>query len=151
MKARLYKGAAVLLFSALLVGCQDADTEEEDSVTEEEDSHTEHDHDHDHESEERADAEVAEIEGLSDHYHTGDTVSLTASSETAEDTDGHWHWYYRDSEEEEWTAFEGEYEDTLETDAVEDREIKATYYDEAHNVISESEAITIPIDDHDDE
>ncbi|CAM4359654.1 ZinT/AdcA family metal-binding protein [Lacicoccus alkaliphilus] len=171
MKRKVYKGAAVLLFSALLVGCQDADPEEQDLETEEESaqqeeegSHADHDHeseehdhdheseehDHDHESEEHADAEVAEIEGLSDHYHTGDTVTLTASSEAAEDADGHWHWYYRDGEEDEWAAFEGEYEETLETEAVASQEIKATYYDESHNVISESEPLTISIDNHDD-
>lgn len=154
MRTRVYKGAAAHLFSALLVGCQDAETEEQDLEAEEEsaqqeDSHA--DHDHDHESEDQADAEVAEVEGLSGHYHTGDIVSLTALSEAAEDTDGHWHWYYRDDEEDEWTAFEGEYEDTLETDAVEAQEIKATYYDESHNVISESEPLTIAIDNHDDD
>lgn len=151
MKKRLYKGTAVLLFSALLVGCQNAETQEDDESADDESAHEEHDHDHAHESGENEDVEIAEIEGHSDHYHTGDTVNLTASSDEAENTDGHWHWYYRDSEEGEWEAFEGEYEDGLETEAVESQEIKATLYDESHNIISESEPVVISIDDHDDD
>lgn len=149
MKKRFYKGTAVLLFSALLVGCQNAETEEVVESAEEESPHAEHDHDHDHDSEENKDVEVAEIEGLSHHYHTGDTVNLTVSSDEAENTDGHWHWYYSESEEGKWKAFEGEYDDALETEAVEAQEIKAILYDESHNVISESESVRISIDDHD--
>lgn len=151
MKNRLYKGTAVLLFSALLVGCQNAETQEDAESTDDESAHEEHDHDHAHESGENEDVEAAEIEGHSDHYHTGDTVNLTVSSDEAENTDGHWHWYYRDGEEGEWEAFEGEYEDALETEAVESQEIKATLYDESHNIISESEPVVISIDDHDDD
>ena len=36
MRTRVYKGAAAHLFSALLVGCQDAETEEQDLEAEEE-------------------------------------------------------------------------------------------------------------------
>lgn len=150
MKTRLYRGASVLLFAAFLAGCQDTQSETEEDVngteaeTTQEEAHEEHDHDH--ESDEQTDE--AQIEGLSDHYHTGDTVSLTVSSEGG-DTDGHWHWYQREDEDSEWEAFEGEFEDTLETEAVDGMQIKATLYDDDHDVVSESQTVTVSIDDHD--
>lgn len=156
MKKTLYKGTTVLLFSAFLVGCQDSESGTEETLPQEEndseenheqesDDHADHDHGHNHESEENV--EEAHIEGLSDHYHTGDTVTLTASSEV--DTDGHWHWYQRDDENSEWQAFEGELENTIETEAVDGMQIKAAFYDDDHNLVSESEAVTVSIDDHD--
>ncbi len=157
MKTRLYKSASVLLFAAFLAGCQDTQSETEEDVngteaetTQEEEAHEEHDHDHNHDHESDEHTDEAQIEGLSDHYHTGDTVSLTATSDV-NDTDGHWHWYQREDEDSEWEAFEDEFEDTLETEAVDGMQIKAAFYDDDHNVVSESQAATISIDDHDSE
>ena len=75
-------GASLVL--TMMAACQNADSEEQTS----EDSHENHDH-HDHDHSEAV--QTATIEGLNDHYHTGDQVELSVT--TGEETEGHWHWY----------------------------------------------------------
>ena len=129
-------GASLVL--TMMAACQNADSEEQTS----EDSHENHDH-HDHDHSEAV--QTATIEGLNDHYHTGDQVELSVT--TGEETEGHWHWYQK-SDDEEWVIIEEEFEDTLNIEAVDGQKIKATFYDEDHNVIAESEPVEIHIDDH---
>ncbi|MFD2699107.1 ZinT family metal-binding protein [Paenibacillus shunpengii] len=88
------------------------------------------------------------IEGLGDHYHTGDTIELSAVLSENVDYD-HWHWYIKESDQTEWEAASGQEGDTFTGEATTDGlEIKATLYDGNHEVYSESEPVTIVIDDH---
>ncbi|ONK14632.1 choice-of-anchor M domain-containing protein [Streptomyces sp. MP131-18] len=88
------------------------------------------------------------IEGLADHYHTGDAVELTAVPNAATDLD-HYHWYTRDSAAGDWEAAEGgdgdRYTGTAEIDG---RQIKAELLDADHEVVAESAPVTVHIDDH---
>ncbi|QQK80900.1 ZinT/AdcA family metal-binding protein [Salicibibacter cibi] len=162
MSKKLLRSSGIVFVALMLASCQDSAADEEDTESEEvetaateettEDKEAteegEHDHDHDHESEENAEAGDAEIEGFIDHYHTGDTVELTATTEEDEG-DGHWHWYIRGGEEGEWEEADGGDGDTFEAEAVNHQQIKATLYDDDHEVISETEPVTVIIDDHD--
>lgn len=64
-------------------------------------------HDHDHEGEEHHHEEKAEdngdiiINGINDHYHSGDTASLEAETTIDEDIE-EWNWYFRTEGSEDW-------------------------------------------------
>lgn len=135
------------MLSIILIGCQneEAESEEENTNAVEESSEGAHEeHDHSHENQE---GEII-IEGLAHHYHTGDSVSLTAEHSVDSD-DEHWHWSKRDENDEDWEVIEGQYTDTLELEeAVHGQQIKASLYDDDHNEIAESDSVTITIDDH---
>src|SRR5699024_9745972 len=75
--------------------------------TEESDSHVE-DNTQSHEHEEPKDEHNTDgahnpisITGLSDHYHSGDSVKLIAETEE-KINHGHWHWYTLEPEQKEW-------------------------------------------------
>lgn len=128
---------SLLALSVTLVACQDT---EEETATNNNASETEG-------AEVQESGEI-EIEGLGDHYHTGDTVELTAV--LSEDVDyDHWHWYIKESDQTEWEAASGQQGETFTGEATTDGlEIKATLYDGDHEVYAESEPVTIVIDDH---
>ncbi len=87
------------------------------------------------------------IEGVEDHYHTGDAISLTAVYDSGTD---HFHWYTRESEDDEWTAVSGQYQDEIEIEAADEiGQVKAEQFDDNHEVLSASEPVDIVIDDHD--
>lgn len=89
------------------------------------------------------------IEGLRDHYHTGDIIELIASHESDED---HWHWFTREEGAEEWVVVENQLSDYFEMEATLDgQEIKAELYNDEHELIAESEPVRITIDDHEHE
>nr|WP_318540482.1 metal-binding protein ZinT [Terribacillus saccharophilus] len=128
---------SLLALSVTLVACQDT---EEEAATNNNASETEG-------AEVQESGEI-EIEGLGDHYHTGDTIVLTAV--LSEDVDyDHWHWYIKESDQTEWEAASGQQGETFTGEATTDGlEIKATLYDGDHEVYAESEPVTIVIDDH---
>src|SRR5690625_2724957 len=129
MVKRFIKGLGFILLTLLLAACQN-------------DNETESHEGHAHESD---DTETAEIEGFSEHYHTGDSVELTV--QTNLDRDGHWHWYTSENDAE-WEITEGEQENTLMMEAIDGQKIKAALYDGDHNVVAEIEPVEISIDDH---
>ncbi|WP_461297039.1 choice-of-anchor M domain-containing protein [Streptomyces harbinensis] len=90
------------------------------------------------------------IHGLADHYHTGDTVSLTAVPDVATDLD-HYHWYTRDNASDSWSVVPGlggaEFTGIADHDG---RQIKAALFGDDHPVVAESEPVTVHIDDHGD-
>lgn len=148
------KSAGIVSLALLLAVCQDSNqNEESDAATEDNTREEDHNHEgeaHEHEDESNeesgeATSEVA-IEGFANHYHTGDTVSLTAESD--EDSD-HWHWYTRGGDEGEWEVVEDTDGNTYEGEAENGQQLKAVLYDDDHNEIGESEPVTIEIDDHD--
>ncbi|WP_368654302.1 zinc ABC transporter substrate-binding protein [Ornithinibacillus sp. 4-3] len=112
------------------------------------DSHGHEEDDHDHDGHDHGDVGSVEIDGLADHYHTGDEIHLTATPTEATDHD-HWHWFTLDPDAEEWEVVEGQSTDHFEGEAtVSDQQIKAVLYGDDHDVVAESEPITIHIDDH---
>lgn len=112
------------------------------------------DHSHDHEDNHEGEGDHAavgsiSIDGIADHYHTGDTIVLTAN--LSEDLDyDHWHWYQRANADEEWEAISGQGTETLTLEAPEESlEVQAVIYDHDHNVYAESEPVSLAIDNHD--
>ncbi|AXF58031.1 metal ABC transporter solute-binding protein, Zn/Mn family [Salicibibacter kimchii] len=93
--------------------------------------------------------EEIDIEGLADHYHTGDTVSLTAESDEDVDYD-HWHWYSRDSDNEEWETVSDQDAEDYDAPAEDGQELMAVLFDDDHEAYAQSAPVTVEIDDHDE-
>lgn len=92
--------------------------------------------------------EDIKIEGLADHYHTGDKVKLTAVlvEETEQD---HWHWYSRENADEEWKAVEGqETQEFTGEAAVNGLELKVVLFSNDDKPSAQSEPVKILINDH---
>jgi len=99
-----------------------------------------------------AQATTLTIEGLKAHYHTGDQATLTAvqDPDTGED---HWHWFVRKEGASDFEVVSGELADTYTFTVSADMDgaqVQAKLYDHDHNVIAESDVVTVVIDDHDD-
>ncbi len=131
--------------SVSLVACQDAEEETSNTNTSDQTAADEETTNEDEDSPESADIT---IEGLGDHYHTGDTIELTAS--LSEDVDyDHWHWYIKESNQTDWEVASGQQGDSFSEEAsVDGLEVKATLYNDDHEVFAESEPVVIVIDDH---
>lgn len=98
---------------------------------------------HVHESE-----QTIEIQGLAEHYHTGDRFELTANLHIDSEYD-HWHWFTLDPDEDDWQVVDDLHDNAYEGEAViSEQQIKAVLYDDDHGVIAESAPVTITIDDH---
>lgn len=119
----------------------------------EEEVHDEHGEEagHDHEGTSHEAAGGLTISGLTEHYHTGDTVTLSA--ETPEETVyDHWHWYTRQSVEGEWQAVPEQETNLFEYKAENGSfEVKAVLLDDENNTYAESESVSVVIDDHENE
>ncbi|ARQ69126.1 choice-of-anchor M domain-containing protein [Streptomyces marincola] len=88
------------------------------------------------------------IDGLADHYHTGDTVELTAVPDAETDLD-HYHWYTRESSSGGWEVVDGAYGDRWTgTAEIDGQQIRAELLDADHEVVAASEPVTVRIDDH---
>lgn len=112
------------------------------------DAHHDHDHDGDEEHKETHEKSEIEISGALPHYHSGDSVELTASFKGEQD--GNWQWYSMHSEENEWEPVADHVTNQFEGEATTDGEqIKVVLTDETGEIIAESEPIEIEIDDHD--
>lgn len=104
-------------------------------------------HKHSHGNGEKSDERI-EIVGLSDHYHTGDVVTLVAQLEEEAGYD-HWHWYTRGSEDEEWEVVSGQETNHFEYKTTgESFEVRAVLFDGNHNTYAESEPVSAVIHDH---
>ncbi|MBM6615876.1 metal-binding protein ZinT [Desemzia sp. RIT804] len=88
------------------------------------------------------------INGLADHYHTGDTVELSASAENKIDS-VQWQWYSKESEESEWEVVSGQKtQDFIGEALINGLEVKAALVDDNDKIYAESEPVKILIDDH---
>ncbi|MCC5894281.1 MAG: hypothetical protein JJU16_02335 [Alkalibacterium sp.] len=121
---------------------EETETEEEADTAEESDSHEEFDD---------ADAEAEEsiiIEGMGEHYHTGELVELTAvPSEDTEYDD--WHWYTRADENAEWEMISGQNSNEYIGEAPEETiEMRVVLYDDSHEAYAQSEPIELEVDNH---
>ncbi|RDW17661.1 Mn2+/Zn2+ ABC transporter substrate-binding protein [Oceanobacillus arenosus] len=111
-------------------------------------NHEDEEHEHGEESSDLGG--TIEIEGLSDHYHSGDVVELTAIyNESGEEA--HWHWYTLTSGEEEWVTVPDQETNHFEGEAIGEQQIKAALLGDDHQVIAESEAVIIEVNDHEGE
>ncbi len=90
------------------------------------------------------------ITGAEGHFHTGDTVTLTAVQDppTGED---HYHWFVRPAGASDFTVVSGALQATYSFTAAahhDGAEYIAKLYDHDHVVIAESAPVTVEIDDH---
>lgn len=137
-----YLYLSVVALSLALVACQNSEETATTNSTSSEEGKSTNDNTTSVES-----ATIA-IDGLGDHYHTGDTIELAAVLSEEADYD-HWHWYTRESGQSEWEVASGQEGDTFSGEAsVDGLEIKAALYNDNHEVFAESEPVTIVIDDH---
>lgn len=153
MKNQLVKGVGLLLLIFALVACQSAEETESSNAFEQETAETdtneeqEHEYAEEEEMNHEAPKEVT-VEGIADHYHTGDAVELTAVLE--EDTAGeHWHWYSRENSNAEWKTVSGQETADFKGEATSNgTEIKAMLYGDNHEPEVQSAPVEIVIDDH---
>ncbi|GAF12183.1 zinc ABC transporter, periplasmic-binding protein ZnuA [Bacillus sp. JCM 19045] len=84
------------------------------------------------------------IQGIEDHYHTGDSVQLTVQES------GEWFWYINDpATEADWIRVNNEPTTTLNKEAsTETQQLKAVQYNDEGEVERTSNSVTILIDDH---
>lgn len=169
MNTKLVKLSSVLVLGAYLAACGDAgdetteeeteiveETEESEGHDQEEEAHEEGDHDHeedegeahDHDSESDEAPEAVSLEGIEDHYHTGELIELQAILEEEVDYSD-WHWYSREEGEEEWEMVEGQGTEEFLGEAPEESfEIRAVLYDDSHEAYAQSPAEEIVVDNH---
>ncbi|MBY7142583.1 metal-binding protein ZinT [Virgibacillus sp. NKC19-3] len=149
MKRLLISLLSLLLLSFYLTACQATESEQVETEEGGEEVHTDEEHDHQEDSESRMEApEDIEIEGVADHYHTGDTIELTATLDEDSQFD-HWHWYSREGKNGEWEVVSGQETETFTDEAtVDGLEIKAVLFDNDHEPSVQSEPVEVVIDDH---
>lgn len=97
----------------------------------------------------KSDNDRVQVNGVANHYHTGDEIELTAQL-TGDAEYDHWHWYQRANANEDWVAISGQGTATFTLKAPEESfEIQAVVYDNNHNVFAKSEPVELKIDNHD--
>lgn len=108
---------------------------------------SEHEHEHEHETTSEGNINI-KIEGVSDHYHTGDIIVLSAELEE-DSTYEHWHWYTRNSEDEEWISVPNQEGSTFVYEATETSfEVRAVLFDDSHKEFAQSQPAEIVINNH---
>lgn len=145
MKKLLFSIISLLLFCLVLTACQGTKEEKR----EEKEVHQDEEHDHSDELSHDEEAPVGiKIEGLGDHYHTGDKIELTAVLGEESEHD-HWHWYSRESASDEWEVVSGQETETFIGEAsIDGLEIKVVLFGDNHEPIVQSEPVKIVINDH---
>lgn len=131
MNRFIKRGSIVLVTAGILAGCA-SDQQAADSQQVEEPAIDNQDA-----AEEASDvAQTVDIEGLQDHYHTGDKVKLIAKGDGAA-----WQWVDGNDQ------VIGDSE-MLEIDAKDGLQVKAQALDDNDQIIGESDLMEIHIDDH---
>lgn len=133
MNRFIKRGSIVLVTAGILAGCaSESDQQAADSQQVEEPAMDNQDT-----AEEASDvAQTVDIEGLQDHYHTGDKVKLMAKGDGAA-----WQWVDGNDQ------VIGDSE-MLEIDAKDGLQVKAQALDDNDQIIGESDVMEIHIDDH---
>ncbi|TRZ39611.1 Mn2+/Zn2+ ABC transporter substrate-binding protein [Niallia circulans] len=113
---------------------------------------SEEEREHSHEDgEQTSQTKQVELKGLSDHYHTGDVVTLAAELQGETNYD-HWHWYSRDDHNDEWELVTGQETDLFEYKTTgKSFEVKAVLLDDEDNTYAESESVSVLIDNHENQ
>lgn len=133
MNRFIKRGSIVLVTAGILAGCaSESDQQAADSQQVEEPAMDNQDT-----AEEASDvAQTVDIEGLQDHYHTGDKVKLIAKGDGAA-----WQWVDGNDQ------VIGDSE-RLEIDAKDGLQVKAQALDDNDQIFGESDLMEIHIDDH---
>lgn len=133
MNRFIKRGSIVLVTAGILAGCaSESNQQAADSQQVEEPAIDNQDT-----AEEASDvAQTVDIEGLQDHYHTGDKVKLIAKGDGAA-----WQWVDGNDQ------VIGDSE-MLEIDAKDGLQVKAQALDDNDQIIGESDVMEIHIDDH---
>lgn len=133
MNRFIKRGSIVLVTAGILAGCaSESDQQAADSQQVEEPAIDNQDT-----AEEASNvAQTVDIEGLQDHYHTGDKVKLIAKGDGAA-----WQWVDGNDQ------VVGDSE-MLEIDAKDGLQVKAQALDDNDQIIGESDLMEIHIDDH---
>ena len=90
MKKKLRQYIGLVAVSILLVACGEQVASDQESQSSMSDL-----------AAENYEKQTIEINGIADHYHTGDPVELSALPEKETETT-QWQWYTRENEESEW-------------------------------------------------
>ncbi|WP_227995238.1 metal ABC transporter solute-binding protein, Zn/Mn family [Oceanobacillus sp. CFH 90083] len=109
--------------------------------------HADEEHYHEEEAEDNGDII---INGMNDHYHSGDTASLEAETSIDEDIE-EWNWYFRTEGSEDWELDENANGPSFETQINDTLEVKLELTDADGEVITESGIVELLIDNHDGE
>lgn len=141
MKKRIGQYIALLALTTVLGACgTGTSSDEESSATSSSEQVTE--------ESQSQEVGTIEIEGLAEHYHTGDTIELSAVPEN-ENEGLHWHWFTREDGNAEWEVAAGQQTQDFVGEATTDGlEVKAALVDENDEIKAESESVTITINDH---
>ncbi|WP_347298122.1 ZinT/AdcA family metal-binding protein [Dolosigranulum savutiense] len=133
MNRFIKRGSIVLVTAGILAGCaSESDQQAADSQQVEESAMDNQDA-----GEAASDvAQTVDVEGLQDHYHTGDKVKLIAKGDGAA-----WQWVDGNNQ------VIGDSE-MLEIDAKDGLQVKAQALDDNDKIIGESDVMEIHIDDH---
>ncbi|WP_340002320.1 zinc ABC transporter substrate-binding protein [Oceanobacillus sp. FSL K6-0127] len=119
----------------------------ENSDTEDGHDHDGHSHGTTSDSHEENSVSIT-IDGLAGHYHTGDSIQLTAQLSKDSDHD-HWHWYTLEPGADDWETVPDNGTAIFGGEAtIDGQQIKAVLFGDDHEVVAESDAVTISIDDH---
>lgn len=146
--AFFYVGDSMEAFSDSIASALGSENVELIGLSEHEELFQKTPHNEEEASADTGDASVT-LQGVQDHYHTGDKIEITAEYTGGTD---HFHWYTRASESDEWSEVSGEYHDTIELEATDEiAQVKAEQFSESHEVLTESEPVDIIIDDHEGE
>ncbi|WP_067838122.1 metal ABC transporter solute-binding protein, Zn/Mn family [Amphibacillus sediminis] len=95
------------------------------------------------------DEEGLVIHGVAAHYHTGDMIELTAELDEDVAYD-HWHWYTRESADDEWETVSGQDSAEFKYEAGEESfEVQVILFDDEHETYAQSNPVAIVIDNHD--
>lgn len=135
---RFVSFSGIVSVGLLLAACQDTgatDTNEENAASESS-------------NQENSTPSTVAIEGVADHYHTGEEVELTAVPD--EDTTlVNWQWYIKKDKVSDWEAVAGMTSNIFSREAtVSGIQVKAELLDENSETVAESEPVEIMIDDH---
>lgn len=133
MNRFIKRGSIVLVTAGILAGCAgESDQQAADSQQVEEPAMDNQDT-----AKEASDvAQTVDVDGLQDHYHTGDKVKLMAKGDEAA-----WQWV----DENDQVIGDSE---MLEIDAKDGLQVKAQALDDNDQIIGESDVMEIHIDDH---
>lgn len=150
MKRLVISLFSMLLISVFLVACQgtksqqvDGAEEKESEVLENEEKNMEEGHLNDQDA-----PEDIKIEGIADHYHTGDKIELTAVLDEETEFEN-WQWYTRDNANEDWKVVEGQETGIFTGEAtVNGLEVKAVLFNNDQKPSLKSPPAKIVIDDH---
>lgn len=93
------------------------------------------------------------ISGIEEHYHSGETVSLSAVQEPATDLD-HYHWFTKAPGATEFTVVNGAESANYSfaaSEALNGTQVIAKLYDSNEAVVAESSAVVVNVEDHEEE